>query len=266
VKAPQGDRGAGKRLCASGRAARAPGRQPEHRAMIEQAVEELAPVVGTRPACRALGASHAKIYRRRPPPGAAAPRPRPAPRRALSDVERDAVLAELRSERFVDCSPAQVWATLLDEGRYLASDARCTGCWPPTRRCASGAISSLTRPTSGPSCSPSDRTSSGVGHLQAQRPGEVDVLLPLRDPRRLQPLLRGLDRPAPRVGERSRAADRPGNRPADRARPAHGARRQRQLDDLQAGRDAAGRSGRDQTTRGPIPRPTTPTRRRTSRR
>lgn len=25
----------------------------------------------------------------------------------------------LRSERFVDSSPAQVWATLLDEGRYL---------------------------------------------------------------------------------------------------------------------------------------------------
>jgi hypothetical protein len=31
-------------------------------------------------------------------------------------------LAELHSERFVDCSPAQVWATLLDEGRYLASE------------------------------------------------------------------------------------------------------------------------------------------------
>jgi putative transposase len=31
-------------------------------------------------------------------------------------------LAELCSERFVDGSPAQVWATLLDEGRYLASE------------------------------------------------------------------------------------------------------------------------------------------------
>ncbi|MDX6644574.1 MAG: hypothetical protein QOK40_301 [Miltoncostaeaceae bacterium] len=30
--------------------------------MIEQAVEELTPLVGTRPACRALGASHATIY------------------------------------------------------------------------------------------------------------------------------------------------------------------------------------------------------------
>jgi putative transposase len=32
------------------------------------------------------------------------------------------VLDELHSERFVDASPAQVWATLLDEGRYLASE------------------------------------------------------------------------------------------------------------------------------------------------
>ena len=37
-------------------------------------------------------------------------------------AEREAVLAELHSERFVDSSPAQVWATLLDEGRYLASE------------------------------------------------------------------------------------------------------------------------------------------------
>ena len=32
------------------------------------------------------------------------------------------MLGELHSERFVDSSPAQVWATLLDEGRYLASE------------------------------------------------------------------------------------------------------------------------------------------------
>jgi putative transposase len=49
-------------------------------------------------------------------------RPRPAPARALSALEREALLGELHSERFVDCSPAQVYATLLDEGRYLASE------------------------------------------------------------------------------------------------------------------------------------------------
>jgi putative transposase len=40
----------------------------------------------------------------------------------LTDSEREAVLEVLHWQRFVDCSPAQVWATLLDEGRYLASE------------------------------------------------------------------------------------------------------------------------------------------------
>ena len=89
--------------------------------MIDEAVTQMEPLVGTAPACRALGASRASLYRRRTPPGPAPPRPRPASARALSENERRAVLAELHSERFVDCSPAQVWATLLDEGTYLAS-------------------------------------------------------------------------------------------------------------------------------------------------
>jgi putative transposase len=38
-----------------------------------------------------------------------------------------------------------------------------------------------------------------MGHQQAQGPGEVDALLPVRDPRRLQPLRRRLDRAASRV-------------------------------------------------------------------
>jgi putative transposase len=90
--------------------------------MIEQTVQELTPIVGTRPACRALGASPATIYRRRRTPEPRPRRPRPAPARSLSEREREAVLELLHSERFVDSSPAQVWATLLDEGRYLASE------------------------------------------------------------------------------------------------------------------------------------------------
>ncbi len=90
--------------------------------MIEQTVEELAPVVGTRPACRALGAAPATVYRRRRPPAPRPRRPRKPPVRALSEQERAEVLGVLHSERFVDCSPAQVYATLLDEGRYLASE------------------------------------------------------------------------------------------------------------------------------------------------
>jgi putative transposase len=90
--------------------------------MIFETVEELTPVIGTRPACRALGAAPATVYRRRRPPEPRPARPRMPPARALSDTERAAVLAELYSERFVDQSPAQVWATLLDEGTYLASE------------------------------------------------------------------------------------------------------------------------------------------------
>jgi transposase InsO family protein len=60
--------------------------------MIDEAVMEIEPLLGTAPAW------------------------------ALSGLERELVLGELYSERFVDCSPAQVYATLLDEGRYLASE------------------------------------------------------------------------------------------------------------------------------------------------
>ncbi|MDP9286042.1 MAG: IS3 family transposase [Actinomycetota bacterium] len=115
----------GKRLRALGGAA-GQGRERVRRraaaAMIDQAVAEVEPLVGTAPACRALGASRASVYRRRTPPRVREQRPRPAPARALSPSEREAVLGQLHSERFVDCSPAAVWATLLDEGTYLASE------------------------------------------------------------------------------------------------------------------------------------------------
>ena len=89
--------------------------------MIAATVEELTPLIGTRPACRALGASPATIYRRRRPPEPRTPRPRPTPERALSEPERGRVLEVLHSERFVDISPEETWATLLDEGTYLCS-------------------------------------------------------------------------------------------------------------------------------------------------
>jgi hypothetical protein len=90
--------------------------------MIDQAVEELTPLVGTSAACRAFGAARATIYRRRRPAPPCVERSRPWFARALSPAEQEFVLEELRSERFVDSSPAQVWATLLDEGRYLCSE------------------------------------------------------------------------------------------------------------------------------------------------
>src|SRR5712691_1125255 len=86
------------------------------------AVTELATDVGTRAACRALFAPRASYYRDRRAacfPAATALRPRPA--RPLSPVERETVLAHLHGERFQDCSPAAVYATLLDEGHYYCS-------------------------------------------------------------------------------------------------------------------------------------------------
>lgn len=89
--------------------------------MIDQAVMEIEPMIGTLPACRAIGASRAALYRRRAPSPPRVRRPRPVSVRALADDERAAVLQQLHSPRFVDASPAEVWATLLDEGTYLAS-------------------------------------------------------------------------------------------------------------------------------------------------
>ena len=90
--------------------------------MIDEAVTEIEPWIGTLPACRAIGASRASLYRRRSPPSPRAPTPRRVSARSLSEGEQAAVLAQLHSPRFVDASPAEVWATLLDEGTYLASE------------------------------------------------------------------------------------------------------------------------------------------------
>jgi putative transposase len=92
--------------------------------MIESAIAELAPVVGTTAACAAVGrarATHYRLHRKSPPRPRQAPRtPRPQPR-ALSEGERQSVLEVLHSERFVDVAPPEVYATLLDEGVYLGS-------------------------------------------------------------------------------------------------------------------------------------------------
>ncbi len=69
----------------------------------------------------ALGVPRATAYRWQR--AAIAPR-HPARRpslRALTSCEQARVLAQLHAERFVDHSPAQVYATLLDEAMYLCS-------------------------------------------------------------------------------------------------------------------------------------------------
>jgi putative transposase len=81
----------------------------------------LAQTVGIRTACAALGVSRAQYYRRREPTAPSRPRSGGEQPRALSAGERQAVLAVLQSERFRDAAPAEVYATLLEEGTYLCS-------------------------------------------------------------------------------------------------------------------------------------------------
>lgn len=74
-------------------------------------------------ACAATGLSRASLYRSKvvcyedvdPEPQ------RPSPPRALSLTERDTVLELLRSDTFVDQAPAEVYASLIDQGRYFCS-------------------------------------------------------------------------------------------------------------------------------------------------
>ena len=77
--------------------------------------------VGTVAACQALGVARASLYRFCQPLSLMDASQRPAPPRALGPSERQTVLDQLNSERFVDQAPAQVYATLLDEGQYLCS-------------------------------------------------------------------------------------------------------------------------------------------------
>jgi putative transposase len=91
--------------------------------MIDQAIGELATVIGVRAACAAVGrprGSHYRWHRTSPP----APKPErvvsPQPR-ALSEVERKEMLRVLHDPDHVDEAPATVYAKLLDQGIYLAS-------------------------------------------------------------------------------------------------------------------------------------------------
>lgn len=71
--------------------------------------------------CHSVGLARATLYRRRQPARATTPIPRAASARALVPAERQAVLDVLHSARFLDQSPAEVHATLLEEQTYLCS-------------------------------------------------------------------------------------------------------------------------------------------------
>ena len=75
---------------------------------------------GIRPPCVALDVARATYYRRQSPQ--TAPRGRGRHPRALSAEERHRVVEVVNGERFCDRAPAQIYASLLDEGQYLCSE------------------------------------------------------------------------------------------------------------------------------------------------
>lgn len=87
------------------------------------AAAELAPCVGVRSACSALGVSRASFYRQKGGStlSKAARIARPRPPLSLLSEERRTVLDMLHSERFIDQSPQEIYAILLDEGVYHCS-------------------------------------------------------------------------------------------------------------------------------------------------
>ena len=90
------------------------------------AVNGLAPAVGMARACAVLRVNRSGVYRQDArrrhlvgTPMIVAQR-RPAPL-AFTESERQVLTAILCSERFADCAPPTIYATLLDEGTYVGS-------------------------------------------------------------------------------------------------------------------------------------------------
>ena len=83
-------------------------------------VTEQRATLGVAPVCRALAVPRATYYRWQQPKEQI---PAPARRvpRALPPEERQQILAVLNDDRFADLPPAEVYATLLDEGKYVCS-------------------------------------------------------------------------------------------------------------------------------------------------
>ncbi len=84
-------------------------------------VKELCVHTSEREACCLTGVSRATRQRHARPPRCVPPTIRERPANALTSVERAEVLAVLRSPEFCDLAPTQIWAKLLDAGRYLCS-------------------------------------------------------------------------------------------------------------------------------------------------
>jgi putative transposase len=86
-----------------------------------QSAEQLAETVGVLRACQALNVPRSGLYRMRPSvKPCTVPEPQVSPR-ALLPAEKAEVRKLLNSDRFQDQAPREVYATLMDEGKYLCS-------------------------------------------------------------------------------------------------------------------------------------------------
>jgi putative transposase len=83
-------------------------------------IDQHANTLGIRPLCQAFVEPRSSYYRSLKPRHPVETR-NPSPR-ALTSGEETLVLAALNAERFMDLSPGEIHATLLDEGRYLCSE------------------------------------------------------------------------------------------------------------------------------------------------
>ena len=193
---------------------------------IDEAVVGLVPLVGAKAACEAVGLPRASYYRARPSPATrpttrglqrrvarlgltttsqrrrrlrepdhapALVRARQAQPRALTEAEqRGACWTCCTRERFVDTAPAERLRDAARRGHLPVLGAHDVPAAACTRgRPATGAGTPPTRRTSSPNWSPTQPNQVwSLGHHQAARPGEVDLLLPVRDPGHLLPLRR----------------------------------------------------------------------------
>ena len=242
-------------LDVQGKSCRAAGIEPRTRNALLIAVQPLAAQVGVAPACQALGVSRASFYRRqRSTPGHQQPRiQRPPGRCVKPSASRSSMCSPARASSTV--RRRRSWRRCSTKAITCARSGRCIGSWPPISRSESGAISASIPSTPSPSWWPRRRIGPDLvlGHHQAVGADQVDVLLPLRRARHLQPLrgrLDGRNRPGELgAGRSSHRRDLPQTgRPAPGAHPAL---RPRRADDEQVHRTTARRPRRDPFTEPP---------------
>ena len=226
-----------------------------------EATRALAEEVGIRSACSALGVSRATFYRRLPkqkapavPTQEAPPaRSRPEPPLKLSQDEVDEVVEALNCPRFVDRSPRQIWATLLDEDKRYLCSVRTMYRILDQRGEVKERRNSAPSPQIREARAARHRAQRGLelGHHQAQGADQRILVLPLRDSGHLQSLRRRLALGSTRRGRSGRRAD-PGfaRKAGNRSRSVGDSRGSRAQHDLENGGIADVRA-----RRGQVPQP-----------